>query len=766
MTEPETSKLHDFLKKRDVDDQCIQRMEEDKIDLEVICLMSDDALRDYLPRYGDRIAVVSFAKSKDKQSQGNTDRKTSLVESLKNKMTSHLLRSKSQIGNENAKKQERRVEVGWVHYDFDMKEYKQIYQKKGGGIKHQKYKVDTRLSEIMEQAITWFFPGGKNRHGNVSDFDVFITDPSFDKLDGDTTVQQMYETARVKILRLYIATKKKVTPDKNVESCSKFPEGESSTSSDEFVHAPVTNKRPKRRCKQGTAKGPKTPSGKKTKVKSHKQDESRISGTPPLDVEDDLKQSQRQVDGQLQSLSCPDMSEVDVSTTQVPAETCTPKFIQTDTPTIQFRRGELDDLPEVNCTPPEPLSPTLEFIASDNGIQFPEELLDFNSELPESTPSTNTRPDIVWIIDSDTTSDLNHPPPEPTTSQADSVELPRSPSPPTEITTDHHVLSVHRSLVQQEMISIFMNPDILNSKIKYRFIDEMGADAQGVSREVYSAFWQDFFQASSLGEDERVPALFPDYGRDEWEAIGRILFKGYNDTGIYPLQLAYAFSCAVIYGEGEVSADMLVNSLRMYLSETDRRVVDKALHGQPLDSDDQDDFLDLLGRVNCHSLPSKDEIRPMVISIAHKELIQEPKYALDAIASVAGPGLQIRIPNPAALQEMYSSKMPTPRKVVKLLDSSPVNPEQASALAYLKQFIKSLDDRLLRKFLRHVTGSEFICTKSIDVTFNRMRGIDRAPQAHTCGPLLELPCTYGSYPEFRSEFMHILDANYMNMDIA
>jgi hypothetical protein len=346
----------------------------------------------------------------------------------------------------------------------------------------------------------------------------------------------------------------------------------------------------------------------------------------------------------------------------------------------------------------------------------------------------------------------------------DTLEQPRPPTSPQ--ATAHDTISIHRSRVLQEMISVFMDPAILVSSIKYQFIDEKGADAQGVSREVYSSFWEEFFKTSSVGENERVPAIFPENRREEWESIGRILLKGYVDTGVYPIQLSYAFSCAAIFGEVEVSGDILLESLRMYLSDTDRRVVDLALKGQELDEDDRDDFLDLLGRVSCHSIPSCDEIRPMLISIAHKELIQEPKYALDAISCIAGPSLKEMIHTPISLQEMYASKTPNPRKVIKLLNSSPANQEEAAALSFLKQFIKGLDDRMLKKFMRYITGSEFICIKAIEVTFNRMRGFARSPQIHTCGPLLELPSTYGSYPELRNELMQILDANYMNMDVV
>lgn len=36
----------------------------------------------------------------------------------------------------------------------------------------------------------------------------------------------------------------------------------------------------------------------------------------------------------------------------------------------------------------------------------------------------------------------------------------------------------------------------------------------------------------------------------------------------------------------------------------------------------------------------------------------------------------------------------------------------------------------------------------IDVEFTDLRGLRRYPVAHTCGPLLKIPCAYSTYSEF------------------
>ena len=181
--------------------------------------MVDDVLKGYLPKYGDRLAVVSFAKCKVKKidSEAFRDQKHSLLDKVKEKMNSHFTRSKAQQGNSHAKKMDRRVEIGWLDFAHSTKEYKQIYQKKGGGIKHETFSIDTPLSAILKQAKEWFFPDGQNRQGKISEFDIFITDSSQSEIDGHTTVGEMYEQSKVKMLRLYIASKKKILKEKIVD---------------------------------------------------------------------------------------------------------------------------------------------------------------------------------------------------------------------------------------------------------------------------------------------------------------------------------------------------------------------------------------------------------------------------------------------------------------------------------------------------------------------------------------------------------------------
>ena len=83
-----------------------------------------------------------------------------------------------------------------------------------------------------------------------------------------------------------------------------------------------------------------------------------------------------------------------------------------------------------------------------------------------------------------------------------------------------------------------------------------------------------------------------------------------------------------------------------------------------------------------------------------------------------------------------------------MLEGEVMNKAEYDSMRYLKQFVRSLNDESLRKFLHFVTGFNTAPTKKIRVTFTGLDGLARRPIAHTCGPVLNLPCTYKSFPDF------------------
>ncbi len=96
----------------------------------------------------------------------------------------------------------------------------------------------------------------------------------------------------------------------------------------------------------------------------------------------------------------------------------------------------------------------------------------------------------------------------------------------------------------------------------------------------------------------------------------------------------------------------------------------KALAGEIVDEEDEDELLDLFFRVGSRCVPAKDEIRSALLNAAHKEILQV-KYALDCMTASARASLQLYLPDASSTIAMLDAKRPTTRKVISCCSPHP-----------------------------------------------------------------------------------------------
>ena len=135
--------------------------------------------------------------------------------------------------------------------------------------------------------------------------------------------------------------------------------------------------------------------------------------------------------------------------------------------------------------------------------------------------------------------------------------------------------------------------------IEYVFIDARGKEEVGlgdeVARDIHSSFWIDVSNSLFIGEKERAPFVRHDLCKREWEAIGKILAKGFNDTGYFPTMISKSSVQYCFYGD--VSNTELLPSSLNYVSRHERMLIEKLLSDEANNDDFLgDEFLDLLFR--------------------------------------------------------------------------------------------------------------------------------------------------------------------------
>ncbi|XP_073324587.1 uncharacterized protein [Pagrus major] len=186
-----------------------------KIDINVIGVMTDEELGQYIVRYGDRLALRAFCHQRtvtNEKSGGVETVKSALMQKVRDKLgeqrktpASRDTEGPSMVGNKHAVKVTRRVEMGWLH--FDNGTYHQIKTRNGGGTRHLSVQKSVTMGELLEMSKGLFFPNGHSTKGPVEDFEFDIRDYSRNAISPEVTVGQLYEQTQLRMLRIYTTSK-------------------------------------------------------------------------------------------------------------------------------------------------------------------------------------------------------------------------------------------------------------------------------------------------------------------------------------------------------------------------------------------------------------------------------------------------------------------------------------------------------------------------------------------------------------------------------
>lgn len=199
--------------------------------------MSDEQLLTYVPRFGDRIAIRQYSRREVSALEGNatvskaTQNLMSKLQGKRDRKRKHCdNRSEKLSGNSNAQKTERSYQMGL--FEEVRGSFVQIKEKRGGGLtRHLKALKSATMAELLECGKKLFFPNGKNKLGDINEFEMKLRDFTEEELDPQTTLGEQYEMRKVKILRLYISCKRTdTTASANIQRVDEYVNKGPSTS--------------------------------------------------------------------------------------------------------------------------------------------------------------------------------------------------------------------------------------------------------------------------------------------------------------------------------------------------------------------------------------------------------------------------------------------------------------------------------------------------------------------------------------------------------
>ena len=300
-------------------------------------------------------------------------------------------------------------------------------------------------------------------------------------------------------------------------------------------------------------------------------------------------------------------------------------------------------------------------------------------------------------------------------------------------------------------------------RVHYR--DEKAIDTGGVSRDMFSGFWEHAYLKQFDGGDILVPASHPGVNMTTMAVLGTILSHGFLSCGYIPIRLAFPVLCFAVLGPTcQIPDGIVMQSFIDYISSYEGKVLRDALQetNPSFTVPMQDTLIDLLSRFGCREMPTPQNLSQLLKNIARHEFLVKPLaglYALHSGVPEAHKGFWSMF-SVQDLFELYLRLNATSAAVLaRIEEPEQTNSSKARVFGFLRQLIGNMKNAEVRLFLRFVTGSSVLIDKSISVTFNNLHGAARRPISHTCSCTLELSTTYCSYPDFEQEFLTVLSSD-------
>ena len=331
---------------------------------------------------------------------------------------------------------------------------------------------------------------------------------------------------------------------------------------------------------------------------------------------------------------------------------------------------------------------------------------------------------------------------------------------------------IRRNAIYGDVMELFQSKDAQKEyPLRIHFKDEVAYDDGGVSRDMFSAFWEEVYRRFFDGACLLTPNLHATTDMSALPLLGQILSHGFLISGYIPIRIAFPSLAGILLGPTtNVSSQFLIEAFAESLCSYEATTVKEALESSTAFSKDlKNKLIAVLSRYGSRVAPTNSlQLRAQLSDVAKYAFLTKPMAAINGMHSGISSEEKLfwRKFSIDELHSMYMYMSATPEKVLNIIEE-PIesNPCEMRVFNYLQQYIGNMRNDEVRRFLRFTTGSSVLIAERITVAFNGATGFTRHPIGHTCPCLLELPTTYTSYPEFEQEFNNVLTGLELNWEM-
>ena len=166
-----------------------------------------------------------------------------------------------------------------------------------------------------------------------------------------------------------------------------------------------------------------------------------------------------------------------------------------------------------------------------------------------------------------------------------------------------------------------------------QFKDEPAIDAGGVTRDMYSAFWQSAYSLLCDRVNIVVPMIHPQSDMAVLPVVGRISSHGYLASGFLPSRIALPMLIGILLGgHFDVPDHVLIEALLDYISGNKWKKIMFALTYEESESNFPKNLEgDLISVLGCRVIPTPKDITNIIIGVAKYEFCVKPAAAISVI---------------------------------------------------------------------------------------------------------------------------------------
>ena len=182
------------------------------------------------------------------------------------------------------------------------------------------------------------------------------------------------------------------------------------------------------------------------------------------------------------------------------------------------------------------------------------------------------------------------------------------------------------------MTSIRSGQPLQEYPLSIKFDGERAYDASGVTRDMFSAFWEAAYERVFDGSMLLAPVMHPQVDFTILPLLGAILSHGFLLSGFLPLRVAFPVLGSLLLGPCVTTPpQLLMEAFIESISEHDNRALRSALSAKEFTAQTTAELLTILSRFGCREMPTPSNLKQLLLQLAKYEFVAKSYAAISSM---------------------------------------------------------------------------------------------------------------------------------------